>query len=449
MQENSSRGHAVKQRWFSHGGGSGSQRDSVGRFGSSVCSAALAWDRQSQRNRQSRRSAESAASAVSRVWAFYSPGLAEKTVGPDKGPRQPCQQGKIGSADFWRPGWAMGCPGHAGKFVQGTRCEAALSQRNRQSRQSAESAASAVSRVWAFYSPGLGGKDCCAGFSPGGGSGSQRDSVGRFGSSVCSAALAWDRQSQRNRQSRRSAESAASAVYESGRFTVQGLAEKTVGPDKGPRQCHASKENRQRQIFLAIWAGRWAVQAMQENSSRGRAVKQRWFSRGGGSGSQRDSVGGSGSSVCSAALAWHRQSQRNRQSRRSAESAASAVSESGRFTVQGLAEKTVGPDKGRGIMPARGKSAAQIFLRHGLGDGLSRPGRKIRPGDALAKQRWFSRGGGSGSQRDSVGRFGSRVCSAALARDRQSQRNRRSAAGAGDESGRAGWSAARRERLLA
>ena len=38
----------------------------------------------------------------------------------------------------------------------------------------------------------------------------------------------------------------------------------------------------------------------------------------------------------------------------------------------------------------------RFFDEHGLDDGLSRPGRKIRPGDTLTKQRWF-RHWGSGS----------------------------------------------------
>jgi hypothetical protein len=55
------------------------------------------------------------------------------------------------------------------------------------------------------------------------------------------------------------------------------------------------------------------------------------------------------------------------------------------------------------------KRQRRFFDEHGLDDGLSRPCRKIRPGDTLTKQRWF-RHWGSGSPRDSVGRFGSSVC---------------------------------------
>ncbi|KAH8479758.1 hypothetical protein H0E87_031712, partial [Populus deltoides] len=166
----------------------------------------------------------------------------------------------------------------------------------------------------------------------------------RFGSSVCSAALAWNRQSQRNRQSRRSAESAASAVYESGRFTVQSFMERTAVAASGTVSAGSAAVsasaalawNRQSQREIGKVGGRQNRQQVL-SMSLGVLQSRAWRKR---LGSQRDSVGGSGSSVCSAALAWIRQSQRNRQSRRSAESAASAVYESGRFTVQGLAEKT-------------------------------------------------------------------------------------------------------------
>jgi hypothetical protein len=35
----------------------------------------------------------------------------------------------------------------------------------------------------------------------------------------------------------------------------------------------------------------------------------------------------------------------------------------------------------------------RLFDEHGLDAGLSRPGRKSRPGDTLTKQRWFRHGG--------------------------------------------------------
>jgi hypothetical protein len=100
-----------------------------------------------------------------------------------------------------------------------------------------------------------------------------------------------------------------------------------------------------------------------------------------------------------------------------------------------LTKKTVGPDiiGAAAAMPTGGESAAQIcaaagssgrsgsadlrscsfvgekrqrrfFDEHGLDDGLSRPGRKIRAGDTLTKQRWFRHGGGSVG----IGRIGSR-----------------------------------------
>ena len=87
-----------------------------------------------------------------------------------------------------------------------------------------------------------------------------------------------------------------------------------------------------------------------------------------------------------------------------------------------MTKKTVGPDIGAAAAMPRGgrigsadlcscrfvgeKRQRRFFDEHGLDDGLSRPGRKIRPGDTLTKQRWF-RHWGSGSPRDSVGRFGS------------------------------------------
>jgi hypothetical protein len=58
-----------------------------------------------------------------------------------------------------------------------------------------------------------------------------------------------------------------------------------------------------------------------------------------------------------------------------------------------------------------GENRQRRFLdEHGLDDGLSRPGRKIRAGDTLTKQRWFRHGGGSGGigSADEIGRIGSR-----------------------------------------
>ena len=70
------------------------------------------------------------------------------------------------------------------------------------------------------------------------GSGSPRDSVGRFGSSVgrfgssvCFGSVGLE--SAEPAESAKSVKSAAGADYESGRFMVQGLTEKTAGPDKG------------------------------------------------------------------------------------------------------------------------------------------------------------------------------------------------------------------------
>ena len=63
------------------------------------------------------------------------------------------------------------------------------------------------------------------------GSGSPRDSVGRFGSSVCFGSVGLE--SAEPAKSAKLAESAAGADSECGRFTVQGLTEKTVGPEKG------------------------------------------------------------------------------------------------------------------------------------------------------------------------------------------------------------------------
>jgi hypothetical protein len=78
----------------------------------------------------------------------------------------------------------------------------------------------------------------------------------------------------------------------------------------------------------------------------------------------------------------------------------------------------------------------RFFDEHGLDDGLSRPGRKIRPGDTLTKQRW-SRHWGSGSPRDSVGRFGSSVCFGSVGLESaEPAKSAESAASADYESGR-------------
>ena len=77
--------------------------------------------------------------------------------------------------------------------------------------------------------------------------------------------------------------------------------------------------------------------------------------------------------------------------------------------VQGLTERTAGPDRGAAAaMPTGGKIGSadlcscrfvgekrqrRFFDEHGLDDGLSRPGRKICRGDTLTKQRWFRHGG--------------------------------------------------------
>ena len=181
-----------------------------------------------------------------------------------------------------------------------------------------------------------------------------------------SASLAWNRQSQRNRQSRQSAESAASAVYESGRFTVQGLTEKTVGPDKGAAAAMpptgkigcadlsgwgARRGKSAAQIFRRTRAGRWTVQARQENSSRGCADET-------GAVRTQQAVLESAAPTKSA---------------KSAESAAGADDESGRFIVLGLTKTTggLGSRWGSGSDANSGKnrqrcqqwekSAAQIF----------------------------------------------------------------------------------------
>ena len=120
-----------------------------------------------------------------------------------------------------------------------------------------------------------------------------------------------------------------------------------------------------------------------------------------GSGSPRDSVGRFGSSVCfgSAGL----------ESAEPAESAAGADYESGRLMVQGLTERTAGPDRGAAAaMPTGGKIGSAdlcscrfvgekrqrgFFDEHGLDAGPARPCRKIHRGDTLTKERWFRHGG--------------------------------------------------------
>jgi hypothetical protein len=183
-----------------------------------------------------------------------------------------------------------------------------------------------------------------------------------------------------------------------------------------------------------------------------------------GSGSPRDSVGRFGSSVCFGSVGLE-----SAEPAKSAKSAAGANYESGRFMVQGLTERTVGPDKGAAAaMPIGGKISTadlcscrfvgenrqrRFFDEHGLDAGLARPCRKIHRGDTLMKQHWFRHGGqcwnwqsrrnqqsrqnrqqvlamsldgldsprldekdcrfrhwGSGSPRDSVGKFDSSVC---------------------------------------
>jgi len=68
--------------------------------------------------------------------------------------------------------------------------------------------------------------------------------------------------------------------------------------------------------------------------------------------------------------------------------------------VQGLTERTVGPDKGAAVaMPTGGKidncrfvvenQQCRFFDKHGQDAGLAQPCRKIHRGDTLTKQRWF------------------------------------------------------------
>ena len=140
-----------------------------------------------------------------------------------------------------------------------------------------------------------------------------------------------------------------------------------------------------------------------------------------GSGSPRDSVGRFGSAGLESA--------EPAKSAEPAESAAGADDESGRFMVQGLTEKTVGPDNGAAAaMPTGGKIGSadlcscrfvgenrqhRFFDEQGLDAGLAGPGRKIRQGSTLTKQRWFRHGGcsvgiGSADEIGKVGRIGSR-----------------------------------------
>ena len=72
-------------------------------------------------------------------------------------------------------------------------------------------------------------------------------------------------------KSAKSAESAAGADSECGRFTVQGLTERLLVQTRGQRQPCQHGEKSAAQISRRTWAGRWTVQARQENSSRGHA----------------------------------------------------------------------------------------------------------------------------------------------------------------------------------
>jgi hypothetical protein len=109
-----------KDCWLRHWG-SGSSRDSVGRCGSSVCFGSVGLE--SAEPAKSAKSVESAVGADYESGRFTVQGLTEKTVGPDKGAAAAMPTGgKIGSADFsTNMGWTMDCPGHAGKFIEGTR----------------------------------------------------------------------------------------------------------------------------------------------------------------------------------------------------------------------------------------------------------------------------------------------------------------------------------------
>ena len=142
-----------------------------------------------------------------------------------------------------------------------------------------------------------------------------------------------------------------------------------------------------------------------------------------GSGSPRDSVGRFGSSVCFGSVGSE-----SAEPAKSAKSAAGADCESARFMVQGLTERTGGPDKGAAAaMPTGGKIGSAdlcscrfvgekrqrgFFDEHGLDAGPARPCRKIHRGDTLKKQRWFRHGGrsvgiGSADETGKVGRIGS------------------------------------------
>ena len=136
--------------------------------------------------------------------------------------------------------------------------------------------------------------------------------------------------------------------------------------------------------------------------------KDCWLRHWGG-GSPRDSVGRFGSSVCFGSVGSE-----SAEPAKSAKSAAGADCESARFMVQGLTEKTVGPDKGAAAaMPTGGNRQRRFFDEHGLDAGLAGPCRKIHRGDTLKKQRWFRHGGrsvgiGSAEKIGKVGRIGSR-----------------------------------------
>jgi len=113
-----------------------------------------------------------------------------------------------------------------------------------------------------------------------------------------------------------------------------------------------------------------------------------------GSGSPRDSVGRFDSSVCFGSVGL--ELVEPAKSAKSAELAAGADYEFGRFMVQGLTEKTVGPEKGAtAAMPTGGKIGSadvcswvfvgenrqrRLFDEHGVDAGLYRPGRKSREG---------------------------------------------------------------------
>ena len=114
-----------KDCWLRHWG-SGSSRDSVGRFDSSVCFSSVGLE--SAAPAESAKSAESAASADYESGRFMVQGLTKKTVGPDKGAAAAMPTGgKIGSADFsTNMGWTMDCPGQARNSSRGHANETVL-----------------------------------------------------------------------------------------------------------------------------------------------------------------------------------------------------------------------------------------------------------------------------------------------------------------------------------